>query len=98
MKTKLTRREVIQSLAAGFALAALPRTGSAAESPAASAGGFRHSVCKWCYKDIPLAEFAAAVKEFGIESVELLNPADWKNQPENKSDAAMLRAFFAARR
>jgi len=77
MKTKLTRREVIQSLAAGFALAALPRTGSATESPAASAGGFRHSVCKWCYKDIPLAEFAAAVKEFGIESVELLNPADW---------------------
>ena len=77
MKTQLTRREVIQSLAAGFALAALPRTGSAAEAPSAGTGGFRHSVCKWCYRDIPLAEFAAAVKEFGLESVELLNPADW---------------------
>jgi hydroxypyruvate isomerase len=76
MKTKLTRREVLQSLAAGMALAALPRSGFAAEA-AATAGGFRHSVCKWCYRDIPLAEFAAAVKEFGIESVELLNPADW---------------------
>jgi len=75
MKTQLTRREVIQSLAAGFALAALPRNGTAAE--ASSSSGFRHSVCKWCFKDIPLAEFAAAVKEFGIESVELLNPADW---------------------
>jgi hypothetical protein len=32
MKTKLTRREVIQSLAAGFALAALPRTRAAAET------------------------------------------------------------------
>ena len=40
MKTKLTRREVLQSLAAGFALAALPRTGAAAETHAAS-GGFR---------------------------------------------------------
>ena len=29
------------------------------------------------YRDIPLAEFAAAVKEMGIESVELLDPADW---------------------
>ncbi len=77
MKTKLTRREVLQSLAAGFALAALPRTGAAAETPAASTGGFRHSVCKWCFPGIPLAEFAAAVKEFGLESVELLNPADW---------------------
>jgi hydroxypyruvate isomerase len=77
MKTKLTRREVIQSLAAGFAVAALPRAGAAAETPSASAGGFHHSVCKWCYRDIPLAEFAAAVKEFGLESVELLNPEDW---------------------
>ena len=78
MKTKLTRREVLQSLAAGFALAALPRTGSATEAPsAAGTGGFRHSVCKWCFPGIPLAEFAAAVKEFGLESVELLNPADW---------------------
>jgi hydroxypyruvate isomerase len=75
MKTILTRREVLQSLAAGLAVSALPRTGLAAD--AVPAGGFRHSVCKWCYRDIPLAEFAAAVKQFGIESVELLNPADW---------------------
>ncbi|HQY06834.1 MAG TPA: TIM barrel protein, partial [Lacunisphaera sp.] len=28
-------------------------------------------------RDIPLAEFAAAVKGFGLESVELLNPEEW---------------------
>lgn len=80
MKTKLTRREAIQSLTAGLAIAALPRSARAAagaETPATGAGGFRHSVCKWCYRDIPLAEFTAAVKEFGLESVELLNPEDW---------------------
>jgi hydroxypyruvate isomerase len=77
MKTKLTRREALQSLAAGMAVATLPRAGFAAEGAAAAPGGFRHSVCKWCYRDIPLAELAAAVKAFGVESIELLNPADW---------------------
>ena len=76
MNTSLTRREVLQTLLAGAALASLPRTGFGAEA-APAAGGFHHSVCKWCFKDIPLAEFAAAVKEFGIESVELLNPDEW---------------------
>jgi hydroxypyruvate isomerase len=76
---KLTRREASKTLAAGVALALLPRSSSGAESSptAASRTGFRHSVCKWCYKDIPLAEMAAAVKTFGIESIELLDPADW---------------------
>jgi hydroxypyruvate isomerase len=77
MKAKLTRREALQSLAAGMAVAALPRNGFAAEGVAAAPGGFRHSVCKWCYRDIPLAEMAVAVKAFGVESIELLNPADW---------------------
>src|SRR5262245_18447288 len=77
MKTQLTRREVLQSLAAGMAIAALPRTGFAADAAIAPAPGIRHSVCKWCYRDIPLAEMAAVVKSFGMESIELLNPEEW---------------------
>ncbi len=79
MKTNLTRRDVLKTLASGLALASLPRLGAADAAPAVvpASGGFQHSVCKWCYKDIPLAEFAAAVKEMGIASVELLNPEDW---------------------
>jgi hydroxypyruvate isomerase len=75
MTPKLTRREVIQSMAAGLAFASLPRAAAGAESSAS--GGFRHSVCKWCYRDIPLAEMAVAVKEFGIASIELLDPREW---------------------
>ncbi len=77
MTPPFTRRDVLQSLLAGAALAALPRTAFGADATAPVATGFRHSVCKWCFKDIPLAEFAAAVKEFGLESVELLNPDEW---------------------
>ena len=36
-----------------------------------------HSVCRWCYEDIPLDEFCAAVKGMGIRSVELLDTADF---------------------
>ena len=43
----------------------------------ASPHPIRHSVCKWCFGKIPLEAFAKAVKEFGIESVELLDPKDW---------------------
>ena len=38
---------------------------------------YRHSVSHWCFSQIPLATFAAAVRELNIESVELLEPADW---------------------
>jgi hydroxypyruvate isomerase len=38
---------------------------------------FRHSVSQWCFPDIPLPEFAVAVRAMGVESIELLEPADW---------------------
>ncbi len=41
-------------------------------------GNIHHSVSQWCYSDIPLAEFAKACKDMGIESIELLNENDWK--------------------
>ena len=36
-----------------------------------------HSVCKWCYWNIPLEEFTDRCKDMGIRSVELLNPDEW---------------------
>lgn len=36
-----------------------------------------HSVCKWCYSDIPLDEFCQAAKKIGLQSVELLGPEEW---------------------
>ncbi|MGB3777237.1 MAG: TIM barrel protein [Tunicatimonas sp.] len=36
-----------------------------------------HSVCKWCFNDIPLDKFCADVKKMGISSVELLGPDEW---------------------
>lgn len=40
-------------------------------------GNVKHSVCKWCYEDIPLDEFCKAAKEIGLKSVELVGPEGW---------------------
>jgi len=87
MKTDLSRREAIVSLASVAALATLPRLRAAdinaslpaapMSSPHVASSGIHHSVCKWCYKDIPVEELARAGREIGLQSIELLDPVDW---------------------
>ncbi|WP_369411752.1 hydroxypyruvate isomerase family protein [Chryseolinea lacunae] len=40
-------------------------------------GNIHHSVCQWCYGDIPLEELVLAAKAMGITSVELLTADQW---------------------
>jgi hydroxypyruvate isomerase len=40
-------------------------------------GNINHSVCRWCYKDIPLDELCAAAKGIGIKSIDLVGPTEW---------------------
>jgi len=40
-------------------------------------GNINHSVCRWCYNDIPLEQLCAAAKGMGIKSIDLVGPADW---------------------
>ncbi len=75
----LTRRDALLAMAGSAALAALPRARSADTAlPApALAGGLRHSACRWCYQKIPLDDLAREGRKLGLESIELLEPADW---------------------
>lgn len=52
-------------------------------------GRVKHSVCKWCYNDIPLDEFAKAVSEMGMHSVELIGPDEWATVQEHGLTCAM---------
>jgi hydroxypyruvate isomerase len=81
----LTRRQAIGSLAAA-ALAAGPLARAASQPTSSmsiapdskpSPGRIRHSVCRWCYSKIPLPALAAAAREIGLESIDLLDPVDW---------------------
>ena len=62
--------------AAITAAAASLATRLGAAEAAAPGTRINHSVCKWCYKDISLEDLCTAGKDFGLQSIELLAPAD----------------------
>ena len=40
-------------------------------------GNINHSVCRWCYGDVPLEDLCVAVKKIGFSAIDLVGPADW---------------------
>ncbi|MDR8391867.1 TIM barrel protein [Aliifodinibius sp. S!AR15-10] len=52
-------------------------------------GKVNHSVCKWCYDEIPLDEFCKAAKEIGLKSVELVGPDGWPTLKKHGLTCAM---------
>ena len=82
MKDPISRRCAIRTLVGSAALLGAGSVGSTAaqaedSAPAKLKGNIHHSVSKWCYPSFALDEFCESVKKMGIESVELLGPADW---------------------
>ena len=84
----LTRRQALATLATGGALAVLPLARGITDrdspqpmpttsTPNQSSGLIHHSVCRWCYRRIPLETLAAAARDLGLESIELLDPPEW---------------------
>src|SRR5688572_28537469 len=95
MRNPISRRTAIRSLAGVAAVAALPLSRAAdkakkAAAPSAGSGVIHQSVCKWCFKDMPLETFSAAAKEMGLESVELLNPEDFPTLKKYGLTCAMV--------
>ncbi|MDP4148845.1 MAG: TIM barrel protein [Bacteroidota bacterium] len=86
MSNQPSRRAAIKNMVAGtaalgttgllssFGLAG-PGTGDQKLTPLK--GNIHHSVCRWCYGDIPLEDFCIAVKKIGIPAIDLVGPADW---------------------
>jgi hydroxypyruvate isomerase len=40
-------------------------------------GNINHSVCRWCFSEIPLEELCKAVKQIGFGAIDLLKPHEW---------------------
>jgi hydroxypyruvate isomerase len=88
-KQAINRREAMERLSATLALAlAAPPSISAFSngsnapthaqtSETAAKRQFLHSVCRWCYQDMPLEDFAKVARDLGISSIELLQPHEW---------------------
>lgn len=76
MKKVLSRRNALKASAvagaAVFSLGDFVSYGAVERK-----GRVNHSVCRWCYGQIPLDDLCKASKEMGIVSVELTGPTEW---------------------
>jgi hydroxypyruvate isomerase len=92
----MNRRESLTTITGGTAAAAifsaLGAQVKAAEEVAAKSGAkFKHSVCHWCFGQIPLDQFCVEVKKMGIESIEILFPNQWETVAKHGLTCAMGR-------
>ena len=85
---KTSRRSFLHTAGVAAAAAALAPRLSRAE--AALKGRINHSVCKWCYAKVPLEDLCVAGKEMGLQSVELLQPADFPTLKKHGLICAMV--------
>jgi len=94
-ESPLSRRNFVAGSSATVAAvaASLGTRLSLAEEAAAGGGAggkINHSVCKWCYKGVSLDDLCIAGKDFGLESVELLMPADFATLKKHGMHCAMV--------
>lgn len=82
MPNKPTRRTAIKNiftgsaaLAAGASLSSFSIDMKPSNPPLK--GNINHSVCRWCYNDIPLDQLCAASQEIGLVGMDLVGPKDW---------------------
>jgi hydroxypyruvate isomerase len=82
MATPTNRRHALKTLALGATALAINSPGLVAHSsspnlPTMWKGSINHSVCRWCYNDIPLEQFCQIVKDLGIPAIDLIGPKEW---------------------
>lgn len=77
---RLAIKNIIAGSAALAAGAALPSFASAEITQKKNdllKGNINHSVCRWCFNDIPLDQLCVAANEIGLKGIDLVGPKDW---------------------
>ncbi len=69
----MRRREFLP--AAGLGAAAFQSV--AAQEHPKRKGRLKQSVCRWCYRDIPIEDLARESARLGLQSIDLLQPTEW---------------------
>jgi hydroxypyruvate isomerase len=81
MKSPLGRRSAIKNILAGTGAIAAAGTLSSFQSIEQRSGELKgninHSVCRWCFKEVPLDTLCAEVKAIGLKAIDLVGPEDW---------------------
>ena len=90
--SNINRRKAIKAMALGSSAMALPNLVSSRESFSDSnplKGNVNHSVCQWCYGDIPLEVLAREVKKLGLVGIDLIGPDSWDILKKYDLDSTM---------
>ena len=95
MSKKISRRSALRTVggAATFAGAvkfSLPPVLAAEEIKASLKGTVNHSVCRWCYNQIPLEKLCKDSKQMGLASVELVTVKEFPVLQEHGLKCAMV--------
>jgi hydroxypyruvate isomerase len=97
MKQKLSRRSALRKITGGGLTLAVanatikPNLWAADFAPASKLKGrVNHSVCKWCYNNVPLEDFSRAARDIGLQSVELLEVKDFPTLKKHGLTCAMV--------
>lgn len=90
----MTRSQAIKKIAAStVASFALPQIVTSMNAlPDDLKGKINHSVCQWCYNDIPLEQLCETAKTIGIKSIDLLNSTQWSTAAKYGLTCAMAYA------
>ncbi len=94
----MKRREMLRNIttvagALAVTQQAMASTKSHSDQPA---GEIKHSVCRWCYNDIPLEALCEAAQEIGIRSIEIVGPKDWPVLKQHNLECALGTDSFAS--
>jgi len=105
MANKSNRRKLLKNLGLGAGLLTFTGVSGIMASELKPVPGFtgniqgsgkiNHSVCRWCYQDIPLEKFAKACAEMGIQAIDLLKPSEWDTVEKEGLVCSMATDDFA---
>ncbi len=75
----MDRKQALKRMAAGaVGSVSLTQLASAMNTmPESLKNNINHSVCQWCYGDIPLDKLCESSRDMGIKSIDLLNAEQW---------------------
>ena len=109
MSSSINRRSILKKLVAGTTALSLapfssyasatifkPDVATNATLSNSAEMKFRHSVCRWCFQDIPLAELAYKAKDYGISAIDLLKPEEWKVVKDTGLECSLATDTFAS--
>jgi len=90
-KKNINRRNAIKTIALGSGALAMPKVElmTTEEEYAPLKGNINHSVCQWCFNDIPLETLAQEAQQMGLVGIDLIGAEGWDTLKKYKLTSTM---------